>query len=392
MAIAPSGSLNAAVDHASAILAADPAGAEREAKAILTHSPRDPRALLVLASARRRQGDAAAALAILDPLAQAYPNAAHTRYELGCALAAQGRTQEAIAALRKATALKPDLAEAWRALGRLLFTQGDNPAAEAAFAAHDLANIRDPALKPAAAALYGGRPEQAEQMLRPLLPGRPRDAAAFRLMAEALSRLGRHRDAAILLDHALTLEPAHEGARFSYANALFQQQKAVEAIAALQPLLDKHPSEPAYLNLLAGCLTLLGELDRVIAIYEGLLESYPRQPKIWLNHGHALRTVGRRADAVAAYRRAIALAPDFGEAYWSVADLKVEPLSPPDEAAIGAQLARPDLGDTDRLHLHYALAKALEDRGLHAGACSATIRDRSRTRSPATWPCSAPPS
>ena len=120
-------------------------------------------------------------------------------------------------------------------------------------------------------------------------------------MAEALGRLGRHRDAATLLEHALGLEPAHDGARFAYADALYQQQKAAEAAAALDPLLAKHPAEPAYLNLLAGCLTLMGDLERVTGIYESLLKAYPRQPKIWLNYGHTLRAVGRRPDAVAAY-------------------------------------------------------------------------------------------
>jgi tetratricopeptide (TPR) repeat protein len=382
MAVAPSHSLNAAVEHASAILASDPAGAQREAEAILAVSPNDPRALLVLASARRRQGDAAAALAILAPLARAFPRAAHTRYELGRTLAAQDQAAPAIAELRQAVALNAGLAEAWQALGQLLFAQGDNAGAEAAFAAHDLAMVRDPALKPAAEALYRGRPEEAEQRLRDLLAARPNDAAAFRLMAEALVRLRRHRDAATLLEHAMSLEPAHDGARFAYANALYQQQKAAEAVAALEPLLARHPSEPAYLNLLAGCLTLTGDLERVTAIYESLLGAYPRQPKLWLNYGHTLRAVGRRPDAVAAYRQAIALAPDFGEAYWGVADLKVEPLSQGEEQAIEGQLHRPDLRQDDRLHFHYALGKALDDRGEHAAAFThyakgAEIRRRS---------------
>jgi tetratricopeptide (TPR) repeat protein len=387
MAVAPSHSLNAAVEHASAILASDPAGAQREAEAILAVSPGDPRALLVLASARRRQGDAAAALTILGPLAKAWPRAAHTRYELGRTFAAQGQTEQAINEFRQAVALNAGLAEAWRALGQLLFEQGDNLGAEAAFAAHDLAMVRDPALKPAAEALYRGRPEEAEQRLRDLLTARPNDAAAFRLMAEALGRLKRHRDAATLLEHALSLEPAHEGARFAYANALYQQQKAPEAAAELEPLLAKHSSEPAYLNLLAGCLTLMGDLERVTTIYESLLRAYPRQPKIWLNYGHTLRALGRRPDAVAAYRQAIALAPDFGEAYWGLADLKVEPLSPGEEKAIDAQLGRSDLSEGNRLHFHYALGKALDDRGEHSAAFAhyamgAEIRRRTLGRDP----------
>lgn len=362
MALAPSQSLNAAIAQASADLANDPAAAQRQAEAILRVSPGDPRVLLILATARRRQDDAAGALAILQPLAKAYPLAAHTRYELGCALAAAGRPADGVAALRHAVKLKPDLSEAWRALGQLLFEEGDNAGAEAAFAAHDLAVVRDPALRPAAEALHAGRPGEAEQKLRAVLTLQPNNAAGFRLLAEAVGRMGRYGDAETLLRHALSLEPGHQGAKFAYVNALLQQQKATEALAELQPLLAKSPDEPVYLNVLAGCLTLLGDLDRVIAIDESLLAAVPRQPKIWLNYGHALRTVGRRADAVAAYRRAIALAPGFGEAYWSLADLKVEPLSLADEQAIADQLRRADLADSDRLNLHYALAKALDDR------------------------------
>jgi tetratricopeptide (TPR) repeat protein len=73
--------------------------------------------------------------------------------------------------------------------------------------------------------------------------------------------------------------------------------------------------------------------------------------------------VGRRADAVAAYRQAIALTPSLGEAYWSLADLKAEPLTAADEAAIAEQLERPDITPDDRVNLHFALGKALEDRG-----------------------------
>ena len=77
--LASAGGLNAAVERASARLGQNPAAARIEAEAILKVAPGDPRARLILASAHRRQGDAAAALAILAPLAKAFPHAAHTQ-------------------------------------------------------------------------------------------------------------------------------------------------------------------------------------------------------------------------------------------------------------------------------------------------------------------------
>ena len=118
----------------------------------------------------------------------------------------------------------------------------------------------------------------------------------------------------------------------------------------------------------ASILARLGDHEAAIAHYEDLLARYPRQPKAWMSYGHALKTVGRRADAVAAYQRALEQAPQLGEVWWSLANLKTHRFAATDVAAMRAQLARGDLGEEDRLHLDFALAKALEDEGDFAGA------------------------
>ncbi len=351
------------IARAATLLATDPREAQRGAETILRLAPNDPRALLILGSAWRRQGDPKAAKAVLAPLAQAWPKAANTQYELGLVHAELGDPAAAQAALRNAVALNRDLPDAWRALGDLLFKAGEAEAAEAAYAEHRRAAVTDPALKPAAEALFAGRITEAEQRLRTHLTGHLADATATRLLAEVYVRQSRHGDAEILFARCLELDPGHDGARFSYADALFRQQKAAQAIAQIEPLLAQAPSDPAYLNLYAACLALVGEDDRVIAIFEALLADYPAQPRLWLNYGHNLRAVGRGEDAVAAYKRCIALSPGLGDAYWSLANLKVASFSEAEEGAMLAALARPQLGAEDRLHLHYALGKALEDRG-----------------------------
>jgi predicted Zn-dependent protease len=363
MAEAGAGSLSAAIEQASSLLASDPAAAAGRAAAILKIAPTDPRAALILASARRRLGDAAGAHAVLEPLARAYPNAALTAYELGAVLAALGETGPGIAALRRAVTLKPDLAEAWRALGDQLFLTGDAAGAEAAFAQHLRASVRDPALKGAADALFEGRLADAEGLLRAHLAARPNDAVALHMLAEAFTRANRDAEAETLLARALEIDPAFDGARFDYATMLFRRQKGGEAMARLSPLLVREPGNPAYRNLSAACLALTGDHARAIEIYQSLLETYASQPKIWLNLGHALRTVGQPEDAAGAYKRALKLAPGLGEAYWAFANLKVAAFTPAEETAMAAQLRRPDLAGDDRLHLHFALGKALEDRG-----------------------------
>ncbi len=363
MVEAPSGSMAQAIDRAALLLATDPTSAEQQARAILQRAPSDPRALLILASARRRQGDPAGARALLEPLAKAYPQAAHTRYELGETLAALGQVDAAIALLRQAVSLNPQLAEGWRALGDQLFLLGDAKAAENAFAQHLRASVRDPRLKVVAASISAGRLSDAERLLHTHLTAAPNDAQAMALLADVFARQVRRGDAEVVLERCLEIDPEFDGARFSYAHILYQRQKAALALPHIEQLLARSPRDPAYRNLMAACLAFIGDYDRAIHLYEDLLADYGKQPKIWLNYGHALRTVGRADAAIAAYKQCITLAPDLGDAYWSLANLKVASFSDEEMATMAAQLKRPQVGDEDRLHLNYALGKALEDAG-----------------------------
>jgi tetratricopeptide (TPR) repeat protein len=384
---APASQSAAAFEAAARNLALDPAAAQAAAEALLRAAPGDPRGLLILAAARRRLGDPAAALAVLEPLARAWPQAANTRYELGLALADLARAKEALAALREAVRLNPDLADAWRAIGDLLFVAGDESGALDAYARQRMAALADPGLKALAALMLAGRQAEAEAGLRARLVAQPDTPRALRLLAEIYMGQDRQADAEILLTRAVELEPADAQAHFALAEARFRQQKATAALDALAPLLASAPEDAACLNLKAACLALLGRDEEVLAIYEGLLARLGRQPRLWVNHGHALRAVGRRDEAVAAYRKALELAPALGEAYWSLANLKAGALDAADRQAIEALLSKPDLAADDRLHLCYAAGKAAEDADEPADAFAryaegAALRRAVRTYDP----------
>jgi tetratricopeptide (TPR) repeat protein len=366
MVDAPTGTLNDALDRAAKLLPANPALAERQAEEILRVVPNEPRAVLVVGMARRRHGDAAGARAVLEPLARTQPRSAQTHLELGMVLAGLGQGDAALAALRHAVGLKRELPEAWRTIGDLLTARDDLPAADAAYAQHIRASVTDPRLMAAADALCDDRLAVAEQLLREHLKAHPTDVAAMRLLAETGTRLGRYGDVELLLARALELAPSFAGARYNLAVVLYRQQKGAEALPHLETLLAAEPNEPNYRNLMAACLGLVGEYERAVAIYESVLAEHPLQPKIWLSYGHALRTAGRRDQAIAAYQRCLEQAPGLGETYWSLANLKTVPFTAEQEAAMRGQLEGAAVSDEDRLHFHYALGKALEDRGDHA--------------------------
>src|SRR5271170_4364526 len=125
------GTLAAALEQTTRLLSSDPVLASEQASEILKVVPGHPMALLLLGVARRAAGDALGALQTLEPLIAAQPNSAAAHYERGITLVALDRRAEALAALRRAIALKPDMPNAWREIGDLLILQGDSTGADA---------------------------------------------------------------------------------------------------------------------------------------------------------------------------------------------------------------------------------------------------------------------
>ena len=256
----------------------------------------------------------------------------------------------------------PDDADAYRLLGAALRRTGEAEEAEQAELAAITASIRDPNLMRAAEALLDNELAVAERLLRPHLKAKPTDAAAIRMMAELAARLGRLVDAENLLRRALELAPGFEAARANLATILYKQGRAAEAIAELDRLETAEGDDAGRRNLKAAALGRIGSYEEALALYRQVLERHPDQPKVWMSYGHVLKTVGRTDESVSAYRRAIALAPTLGEAWWSLANLKTLAFDEKDVAAMEAALTREYLAEDDRLHLHFALGKALEDR------------------------------
>ena len=356
-------SLELALAHAARLLEAEPALAEEQATEILRAVGDHPRALHVLAMARVRQGDDQAAVGVLGPLARACPDWAQAHRDFGGALARLGRFDEAVAALRQATTLQPEMADAWLALADALRANGDAAGADAAYLRHVRQSARDPRLLAIGKALFENRLPEAEEQLRVRLEHAPNDVAAMRMLAELSARLGRDDEALALLTRCLELAPGFHAARKNLAQVLNRGNRQTEALEEVEALMAADPADPGVRNLKAVILGRIGDYAQAIALYEELLAAHPQHPQLWMSYGHALKTAGSQGRAIAAYRRAIDIDPGCGEAYWSLANLKTVRFDAADIAAMQAQLQRTDLAGEPRLHFDFALGKALEDAG-----------------------------
>jgi len=359
----PTGTLQTALAHATRLLEVDPSLAAEQALEILKVLPDHPAAVLLLAAARRRAGDPAVAIGVLEPLLRTQAGGAAAWFEYGLALGSAARGDEAIRALKKAVTLQHDHPQAWGALADHLLASGDHEGGDAAYARHVHYSARDPELQQAAGAMVRNDLTRAEKRLKEHLKKAPTDVRAIRMLAEVAARCGREDAALALLERCLELAPGFSAARYNYAALLHRLNDPERSLAEVERLLSANPRSPAYRNLHAVLLTRVGEYERSGRVYSQLLEEYPSTAKLWLSYGHLLKTQGRQDQSIDAYRRSIVHDPAFGEAYWSLANLKTFRFDAADLPAMEAQLARADLDAESRLQFHFALGKAFEDSG-----------------------------
>ena len=357
------GTLEVALKHAGKLLEAQPSLALEQAHEILRAAPRHPLATLFIGIAQRKLGQLHESVATLRQLAEVQPGWAPAHYELGVSLGQVGLGESAVDALRRAVRIKPDVGDAWRLLGDHLSAMGEAAGADTAYANHIRHSKRDPRLLAPAAALCENRIPEAEALLRRHLKEFPTDVAAIRMFAEVAARVGRLPESEALLERCLDLAPSFVTARHHYALVLHRQSKARPALEQTDLLLAADPRNPGYRTLRAAILNSIGEYDDALRIYEQVVTEYPGNAHVWMSYGHALKTGGRQADSIAAYRRSVGLKTGLGEAWWSLANLKTFRFEPDDLRAMQAQLERDDLREEDRFHFHFALGKALEDAG-----------------------------
>ncbi|HEY1427002.1 MAG TPA: sulfotransferase [Caulobacteraceae bacterium] len=333
------------------------------AEAALTDKPEDRDLLIVKAVSQRHLLHIEDALATLARLETLQPRFSRVYEERGLCLVVQKDAAGAIDALLRSVNINPALPMSWRMLEGLYRMTGQ-PQLAATAAAHTAAlKALPPEVVTATSLFSDGDIDAAEQIIRAFLIGHGDHPEAMRLLA----RIGVARevldDAEALLEAALAIAPDYEAARYDYADVLARRHKYVLAREQTRRLLELQPANPHYRALAATAAVGLGDNAAAIGIYEGLLAETPASPDLNLWIGHALKTVGRVPEAIEAYRAAARERPSFGDAWWSLANLKTYRFTQVEIERMRAEEDAPETAAVDRIHLCFALGKAFEDAG-----------------------------
>ena len=338
------------------------AEALQAADALLVTVPENRDALYLRAVAQRQLGDVSGALATLAGLERLHPRFSGLYQERGHCFVARKQAPQAIDAFLRAVHINPALPASWRVLEGLCRMTGR--AADADRAAAHVATLRKlpPEVVTATALFSDGELAAAEQLIRGFLLRHGHHVEAMRLLA----RIGIARDvlddAQLLLEAVLELAPDYHAARLDYAQVFIERHMYAQAREQAERLLAADPAERNYRTLHAMTSVGLGQHERAIELYRELLQGAEEPAELHLSIAHSLKTLGRSAQAIAEYRAAAAARPGFGDAWWSLANLKTFRFTDAELAQMRAAEAAPTTAAVDRYHLCFALGKSLEDQ------------------------------
>jgi tetratricopeptide (TPR) repeat protein len=357
----------------SSTLAAVAAELPRDAEKVLSgavdtleYIPGQPQALLLLTSALKLIDDPDLGPKLLAWMAARYPKLAALQYELALTQYKRGERDAAIETLNRVVQLEPGNAAAWRLLGNQLSAKGDRAAAAAAFERHSALSLTE--LKLVEETIASGKEAfvKAEIMLLASLEVNSTDVASIRLLGMVYTKLGDYLRARMQFTRALELVPSFSVARNEYAEVLQLAMKWRESIEQFEILSAADPGNPHYKARIASNLVMLGEADKAFELLDEVRPQLANNPVYWVNRGNNLRMAGRGAESVDAYRTCLEVDPDFGAAWWGLANLKTYRFSQADIEKMFAALNNEDLEESQQIPLEFALGQALEHEKRYA--------------------------
>lgn len=309
---------------------------------------------------QRRFAEAETQFKMAIELAPDFPPLAE---DLGSALSVQHKFEEAIPLFEQAVRQDPKLANAYKKLGQALAAVGRGTEADEAF---ETFFEKDPDVGSVAVGaehIRAEREEDAIQCFRQALKDNPDNVNAMRFLASVYIKQGiKLRDAEALLQRATELAPDFAAAWFDLGNAYLKRARRVDAIEAFRQATVLEPNNGIAWEKLASTMSSAGYPERAAEAFRKAIALRPNAAGFHMGYGHVMKTLGDQPEALRAYRTAIRLKPDFGEVYWSMANLKVFTFEDVEIEAMEYQLENAELSEVADVHFRFALGKAYEDR------------------------------
>jgi tetratricopeptide (TPR) repeat protein len=329
-----------------------------------TTYPENPRVIRRMAFASIKQGNAELALQQLADLVERNPEDAVSEFEYGRWLGRLGKLGESVEVLRKLVGRVPGMVPAWYSLGDVLCERGEFAESRRAYqlaASNDPFKSRIDEAKHAMQAGYSDLPEKLFAEILARDPGHVEALAGMEAIALARGEWIQAEQLCTQIRERTLYWPTF---LLGQSQLFLMTSRFKDARQSLSTLVQLEPTNVLAMNMLGTACEMLMLFEESIDAFRQSLQQIAEQPRTMISIANIQRVVGERADSETTLRRAIAMDPGNGEAYWALSNLKNYEFSTDDISAMEENLRR----DSSSLHsaapMHFALGMAYEQRGL----------------------------
>ncbi len=331
-------------------------------QSILDSDANNTDALYILAVSLRLQEKLKQSLSKLKRVIELAPTNSRAHQEQGHVYFTQDKNELAIASYEKAVRLNNSLLASWKALTNLYrivkFREGfDNALLHVQnleALPRDLLAVKN--------YIQENNIELADKVCRNFLQNDKQNIEGMRLLAEIAIKLNVLDDADFILESAVEFDPSHLGARSDFVSILIKRQKFGRAHEVSSELYKEIPNSNFYKALNATTYSGIGETDKAAQMFEEIATGNPKQDQTFMSLGHAYKTLGEIDKSVEAYRNVYKLRPDFGDAFWSLANTKTYTFIDSEIKHMQKYVDKGDVSNIDKVHFGFALAKSYEDK------------------------------
>jgi tetratricopeptide (TPR) repeat protein len=206
--------------------------------------------------------------------------------ELGNALLANDKTEEAISHYRQSLQLNPNAADAHNNLGSALF--------------------------------QSGKLEEANQQYQEALRLRPNNADIHNNLGNLLAKTGHLQKAIEEYQKAIQLKPDFAVAHFKLGDALAKTNQLPQAVMQYVQALRLKPDNADIHCNLANALSKVGLMQEAVDQYQLALQLKPDYADVHLNLGIAMFKTNQFPEAIDHFEQALRLEPDLADAHYNL--------------------------------------------------------------------------
>ena len=340
--------------------------AEKQLSEILKKFPNDPNALRLSGVSSLEQEKPEVALIPLQKAIRVAPKFLQAHENLAQAWTQLGDLNKAEVCFKKCLELDASNFSNWKALGDVLSDQGKDEEADKAYKNAISTDKKYLDLQKAMSQVQKGNLGEAEKIYREILSDDPNNVDALRLLALLASRTGAVDQAINMLENCTKIAPDYALAWENLAKMYRQKDDPDSLLKAAFCFRKATELRPNWAEGWAGLGTMQtrsSQHEEGIESYKKSIELKANQPRVHLSLGHVYKTTGNQEACISSYNEAISFDNNFGEAYWSLANLKTYKFSGEEISSMEKKIELADVPEREKVHFLFSLGKALEDMG-----------------------------